>query len=638
MFEWIRRHQRLMLLLLLLLIFPAFAFWGIQGYDRFFSSGEAVASVAGTEITRQEFEAAQRAQNEQLRQTLGDRFDPAMLETAQARQRVLESLIAQRALLLDAIDHRITVPDSRLRATIHATGIGGTDGHFDLDLYRNMLRARGQSEASFEAEIRREIALQTMPEAIAQTMMIPASVVDRVLAFAEQTREVRQWLFSPSDFVRGIEPTDAQLLAWYEHNPSAFVEPEHATVDYLVLTQQAIEQGIEVSTEDARAYYEQNKARFTTAEQRRASHILILADSDASEAERQAAHAKAESIEQQLKNGADFAELARRESQDPGSAASGGDLGFFTRDMMVEPFADAAFSLEPGQTSGIVETGFGFHIIRLTDIRAATQKSFESVRPEIESEIRAHLASARYAEAAEAFSNIVYEQPDSLEPAATRFGLKIQTAEVRRDGVADLPRDHPLNNRRLLESLFGSESIQARQNTVAIEVGGNRLASARIVDYHPQRRPAFDEVKDEARKRFVEEESHRRAVQAGEERLAQLRRHEEAKPDGFGPARTIRRGVDADFPAVAIDPVFRVPADSLPGYTGVDLAEQGYAVYQITRVTPPDEALVAQQRNAYRQQLSQAYSQQLLGDYVASVIAQAKVARYPERLGGNEDR
>lgn len=634
MFESIRKRQRLMLALVLVFIFPAFAFFGIQGYEQFFSNEGALATVGDTKITRQEFESAQRAQSEQLRQVLGDRYDPSMVEAPQARQRILESLIAQRALLIDAIDHRIVVPDARLREAILSTGIGGTEGPFDMERYRSMLRARGQSEAAFEAEIRREVALQTMPEAVAQTVVVPASVLERVLAFAEQTREVRRMAFEPSGYEQGIEPTDEALVSWYERHPEVFEESEHAQVQYVVLDEDAILKTIDVSTEDARAYYEQNKARFTTAEQRRASHILVRVDSDASADARRAAREKAEAIVLQLREGADFAALARSESQDPGSAESGGDLGFFTADMMVQAFADAAFALEPGATSGVVETEFGFHVIRVTDIRPATQKSFESVRPEIEGEIRAQLSSMRYAEAADTFSNLVYEQPDSLEPAAQRFGLTIATADVRRDGASDLPRAHPLNDRRLLEALFASPSIEAKHNTEAVDVGPSRLASARIVEYHPQRRRPFDEVKDEVRRRFVAQEAQRRAVRAGEARLAALREGV-ADTAGFGDARTVRQGMADDFPAAAIDAVFRAPADPLPSYVGVDLGDQGYAIYEIVRVTPPDDAHLEQRRDAYRQQLAQAYSQQLMADYIASVVAGADVTRYPQRLGGD---
>lgn len=635
MFEWIRRHQRLMQLLLLVLVFPAFAFFGIQGYDQFFSDDGAIAKVGDAKITREDFEAAQRTQHAQMRQVLGDRFDASMLDTPQARERILDSLIAERALLVDAIEHRIVVPDAKLRATIRATGVGGADGQFDMDRYRNALRARGQSEAGFEAEIRREIALQTMPEAIAQTVTVPASVVDRVIAFAEQSREIREQWFRPADYAAQIQPTDEQLAAYYERNASVFEEPEHANVRYVVLSEEAIAQSIEVKPEDARAYYEQNKARFTTAEQRRASHILVRVEADASAAEREAAREKATALRKRLDEGADFAALARSESQDPGSAASGGDLGFFSADMMVKPFADAAFALGAGETTGVVETEFGFHVIRVTEIRPGAQQSFESVRPEIEGEIRTQLAGTRYTEAADTFSNLVYEQPDSLEPAAERFGLRIESAEVHRGGAPELPRDHPLNQRRLLEALFSAESIETKRNTEAVDVGARRLASARIVEYHAQRRKPFEAVKEEVRKRLVDEQSRRLAVEAGQARLSALRAGE--KPDAFGASRTVRRMVADDFPAAAIDSVFRASTESLPAYAGADLGAQGYAVYQVVRVTLPDEKQVAERRDAYRQQIAQAYSQQLLGDYIAAVTAANEVVKYPERLG-TQDR
>ncbi len=638
MFEWIRNHQKLMMALLLLLVFPAFAFFGIQGYDQMFSDDGAVAKVGDSKITRQDFEAAQRQQHEQLRQQLGDRFDAELLDTPEVRNQILDGLITQRALLAQAISHRIAVPDEKLRETIRGIpGLTDADGAFDLDRYRQLLRAQGKNEAMFESEVRRDIALQALPEAIAQTTFVPASLVDRLLAIGEQTREVRETIVRPADFVDAISPTDEQLAAYYERNAAQFEEPENARVQYLVLSADAVAGQIEVKAEDARAYYEQNKARFTTAEQRRASHILVRVDEGADEAQREAARSKAEAIVAKLKEGADFAALAREESQDPGSAASGGDLGFFSADMMVKPFADAAFALGENETSGVVETEFGFHVIRITDVRPGTQRSFESARPEIESEIRAQQLSSRFAEAAETFSNLVYEQPDSLEPAAKRFGLEVQTADsVLRGGAPQLPRESPLNHRRLLAALFSSDSIESKRNTEAVDVGNNTLVSARIVEHRPLQRKPFESVKDEVRARLIGEESRRLAAEAGEKKLAALRAGE--APDGFGAARTVGRTPTEGFPPAAVEAVFRAPSDPLPAYVGADLGEKGFAIYQITRVTLPDEKVTAERRDTYRQQLSQAYAQQVLVDYLASVRQRSDVVTYPARLAQSEDR
>lgn len=638
MFETIRKHQRLMQFLLLVLIFPAFAFFGIQGYDQFFSNDGAVAKVGKSRITRQEFELAQRRQLEQLRQMLGDQVDPSMLDTAAARNQILDGLIAQHALLAEAVDKRIAVTDEQLRRTIRQIpGLAASDGSFDIERYRQLLRAQGKSEAGFENEVRSDLALQMLPEAISQTVVVPAWLVDRVIALGEQTREVREIAFRPGDYAAQVKPTEAQLTAYYERNAQAFEIAENARVEYLVLSGDAISKQIKVSEDDARAYYEQNKARFATAEQRRASHILVQLESGASDAQRQAARAKAESLIEKLRGGADFAALAKSESQDPGSAPAGGDLGFFTADMMVKPFADAAFALKPGETSGVVESEFGFHVIRLTEVRPGAQRSFESVRAEIEAEIRAQQAAGRFAEAAETFSNLVYEQADSLAPAAQRFGLEVQTADaIGRSGSQKLPREHPLNNARLLAALFSADSVASKRNTEAVDVGGNTLVSARIVEHRPAQRKPFEAVRSQVEQLVVDEESRKLAVQAGEAKLKALR--ESGATEGWSAPRTVRRAASEQFPAAAVEAVFRAPSEPLPNLVGVELGAQGYAIYQVTKVTLPDEKLLAERRDSYRQQLQQAYAQQALGDYLESVKARSKIVRYPERLASAENR
>ncbi|RPH66115.1 MAG: peptidylprolyl isomerase [Burkholderiales bacterium] len=632
MFETIRKHQRVMQFLLLVLIFPAFAFFGIQGYDRFFSDDGAVAKVGQSRISRQDFELAQRRQLEQLREMLGDQFDPSVLDSAAVRGQILDGLIAQRALLAEAVDKRIAVSDEQLRRTIRAIpGLSDGDGSFDIERYRQLLRAQGKNEFVFENEVRSDLALQMLPEAISQTVVVPASLVDRVIALGEQTREIRELAFRPDDHAAQVNPSDAQLTEYYERNAAAFEVPENARVEYLVLSADAVSKQIKVSDEDSRAYYEQNKARFATAEQRRASHILVQLEPGASDSQRQAARARAGTLLDKLRDGADFAALAKSDSQDPGSAPAGGDLGFFSADMMVKPFAGAAFALKQGETSEVVETEFGFHVIRLTEIRPGTQRSFESVRAEIEAEIRSQQASGRFAEAAETFSNMVYEQSDSLAPAAQRFGLEVQSADgIARNGTSQLPREHPLNHSRLLAALFSADAIAGRRNTEAVDVGGSTLVSARIVEHRPAQRKPFESVRSQVRQLVVQDEARKLAVQAGESRLKALR---DAGPaTGLSAPRTVARAASEQFPAAAVDAVFRVPAEPLPGLVGVDLGAHGYAIYQVTKVTLPDEKRVAERRDGYRQQLQQAYAQQALSDYLESVKARAKIVRYPERL------
>ena len=646
MFDSIRKHQRVLQFILLLLIFPAFAFFGVSGYDRFMGGDDGVASVAGSSISRAEYDEAMRRQIDQLRQTLGDQLDPKLFDTPEARTEILEGLISQRALQADAIEKRVTVGDARLRDAIRGIpGLVQADGSFDLERYRSVLRAQGMSEAQFEAEMRSDLAMQAMPEAAARSAIVPAAVLDRLIGLQEQVREVRELRLRPQDFAAKVSPTPEQLRKYYEDNAQAFESPESAKVAYLVLSATDVEAQVKLGAEDVRSYYEQNRSRYGTPEQRRASHILVQVDAAAGDEARKAARTRAEDLLRQARGGADFATLAREHSQDPGSAREGGDLGFFTRDAMVKPFADAAFALGEGAVSEVVETEFGFHVIKLTGIRPGAVKPFEEVRPEIEAELRRQQAGRLFAEAAEGFSNMVYEQADSLEPAAQRYGLKVRTVEdLSRTGVLGEGKGGSaagedarlLANPKLLAALFSADSVSRRQNTEAVDVGGSTLVSARILEHRPARRKPFDAVEAEVRSRVVAAESRALAAAAAKARMDELAKG--AQASGFGAPIKVSRASPGDLSPAALDPVFRAGTEKLPAYAIADLGPEGHAVYQIVSVTEVPEALRAQRRDAYRQQLEQMLGQQDVADFIASVKARSKVERHPERLGNASER
>ena len=629
MFDSIRKHQRILQFLLLILIFPAFVFFGVSGYDRFLSDGDSVATVGGSKISRQEFDQAMRRQLEQMRRVLGDQVDAKLLDTPAARAEVLEGLIAQRVLLNSAFERKVTISDAQLRQTILAIpGLQQANGGFDKERYRALLSSQGMTEPVFESQLRRDLVIQALPEAASQSVIVPRTLVDELIRLQEQRREVRELSFKPADFATRVKPTDEQLKKYYEDNAAAYEIPESAKVEYLVLSASSIAQGITLSADDVRTYYEQNKARYGTPEERRASHILITVDAGASEDVRKAAREKAEKLLKQVRGGGDFAALAKANSQDSGSAAQGGDLGFFNRGAMVKSFADAAFGLKQGEVSGVVETEFGFHLIKLTGIKAGATRSFEDVRAEIESELKQQQAGAKFAEAADAFANMVYEQADSLKPAADRFGLKVQTMDSLARSGADLPKDSPLANQKLLTALFSAESIRTKRNTEAVEVGGNTLVSARIVEHRPSKRKPFEAVQAEVGKSVVDAQARLLAVEAGSKRLEELRGG--ASDSGFSEARTISRVEATNVPTAAVDAVFKTPASKLPVYVGVDLGARGYSVYQLVKVTDPSAELVAQRRAGYERQLAQAFGQQQTADLVEAMKARAKITRRVE--------
>ena len=635
MFDSVRKHQRILLFIIVVLIFPAFAFFGIQGYDRMFSDGDNLARVNGEPVTRAEFEQAQREQFDRIRQMFGAAVDPQMFDTPAARRDILEGLIDQRVLAVHARDRKIVVSDERVREAILALpGLTRPDGSFDIERYRAYVNARGRSEPFFESELRRDVAMREIPDALSQSAIVPLALLNRLAKLLSEVREVAELAFKPEDFAGKVLPDDAQLRKYYGDQPSAFQMPEAATVQYVVLDADALAARINIAEADIAAFYEQNRKRYSVPEERRARHILLRLTPDASRADRDAAMARAGDLLARLKKGAKFEDLARAESQDPGSARQGGDLDFFTREMMTSAFADAAFNAEKGVLIGPVETEFGLHLIEITDIRPSRGRSLAEVREEILAEVRRTQAARKLAEDADSFGNLVYEQPDTLQPAAERFGLKLEQAkEVGRGGLASLPREHPLNHPRLLAALFSRDSIASRRNTEAVDAGAGRIIAARIVEHQPARQKPFDEVRDDVRQAIVREESKKLAASAGEERLKALR--EGAGREGFSGSRELTRTTQGPVPAPAMDAIFKAGVAKLPSLVGVDLGEQGYAIYEIRKVTEASAEAVEKRATELRAQLEQLTAQQDVADFLEARKARSDITRSLSRLGGN---
>jgi peptidyl-prolyl cis-trans isomerase D len=632
MFESIRKHQRILQFVLLLLIFPAFALFGVSGYQKFLSDTDEVASVKGEAISRQEFDQAQRRQLEKLKEMLGDQVDPKMLDSDMARKEVLEGLVAQRALLADASAKKVSVPDARLRGAIIAIpGLTKADGTFDRDQYKSLLGAQGINEATFESQMRRDLALQAIPEAVAQTGFLPKTVADRLLALQEESREVHERLFKVEEFEPQVKTTPEQLKKYYEDNGRQFEIAENAKIEYVILNLDALATQITIDPAKIKEFFEQNRARYVNAEQRKASHILLTVPKDANEKTRAQIRGKIDGLLVQARSGGNFAELAKANSQDPGSTSEGGDLGFFTSEMMAKPFSDAAYGLKPDQISDVVETQFGFHIIKLTGIKPKVERGFDEVKSEIEAEYRRLEAGKEYAKAAETFTNTVYEQADSFKPIVEKLKLRVETAEsITRGGAGAAANNPALNNPKLLGALFSAESLKNKRNTDAVDVAPNTLVSARLLEYRPAQLKEFAKVETEVRSGFVKAEAKKLALLAGETALKELKSG--AAANSFGEAKKVPRAGSTNVAPNAVEGIFRAPTEKLPAYIGVDLGSAGYGLYQIIKVVAADEKSLADKRAASRQQFNQLQSQQDLNDYLDSVKARSDIKRNLSKL------
>ena len=604
MFDLVRKHTKILMFMMFLLIIPAFVLVGVDGYQRFNDGASSVARVGGRDITQAEWDFAHKNEIERIRAS-SPSIDVKMLDSPLARQATLERLVRERVLAEAAEKDHLATSDARLARDLQQNpaiaALRKADGSMDMERYRLLVASQGLTPEGFEARVRRELSVRQVEAGVLATVFAPASVADVALGAFFEKREVQVANFPAADFVAKVSLTDADLETYYQANRARFQAPESVNIEYVVLDLESIKKSITINEADLKTYYEQNAARFSGNEERRASHILINAAKDAPAAERAKAKARAQELLAEARKTPDqFGELARKNSQDKGSATAGGDLDFFARGAMVKPFEEAAFSMKKGDISEVVESDFGYHIIRLTDIKTPTQRSFEELRAGIESDLKTQQAQRKYAESAEAFTNTVYEQPDSLKPAAERLKLEVRSA----NGLTRAPAAGTagvLGNVKFLGALFSAEATQKKRNTEAVETAPNQLVAGRVVMYAAARTLPFAEVRAAVRDSLTAVRAAELARKEGTARLAAWK----ANPaEANVPALVVSRDQLQSLPPKAVESALRADPTALPLVTGVDLGEQGYAVVKVNKVvsrTAPDEAATKQARAQYAQ-------------------------------------
>ena len=605
MFEAIRKHSKIVMFLLFLLVIPSFVLVGIDS-NYFSEKSPVVARVDGHKITQADWDNAHREETDRIR-AQSPNVDPKQLDTPQARYATLERLVRDRVFAAAAQSSHLITSDARLARALQdipaIAALKRPDGSLDTEAYRSLVGAQGLTPEGFEANVRRELSVSQVMGGVMSTAFATDAAAKLAFDSLYQRREIQVARFNASDYAKQVNPTDADIEAFYKANAQRFQQQEQAAVEYVVLDLDSVRSGIRVNEDDLRTYYKENLTRLAAKEERRASHILINAAKDAPAADREQAKARAQELLAQVrKSPASFAEVAKKSSQDSGSAPAGGDLNFFGRGAMVKPFEDAVFAMKKGEISDVVESDFGYHIILLTDIKTPRQPSFEELRPSLEAELKQQQAQRKFAEVAEAFTNSVYEQPDSLKPVADSLKLKIQTAE----GVTRVPgpgASGPLANPKFLEALFANDSVEGKRNTSAIEVGPSQLVAGRISTYTPTRTLPLQEVSDRARLLLIAEKSAELARKDAEAKKAAWTGNA-APAAGLAPAVVVSRDQTQNLPRAVVDAALRASPDSLPSWVSADLGSQGTAVVKVLRIIPR-EGVDAQQAAQQRQQLQQ---------------------------------
>ncbi len=622
MFDAVRNNKRIVQIFLGLIALP-FAFWGVDSYVRSSGAGSDLASVGDTKITIQQFEQALRDRQDQMRQSMGDSFKPELMNSPEIRLGVLNSLIDQRLLLLEAGKNRLVTSDDALRDFLSSVPSLQEDGKFSMSRYENVLRAQGMSQPQFEARVRQDLTLQQLVGTVGSSAFVSLTQAEAMLRLQSEERQFSEFKISSGQFANKVKIDESAIQKFYDENKNRFEVPERVKAEYVVLSLDALLTQVKVSDAEVKTWYDGHQDRYQEPEERRASHVLISSDGDAG---KEKAKAKAEEVLKDIqKNPSRFAELAKQHSQDPGSAQKGGDLGYFGRGMMVKPFEDAVFQQKEGEISGLVESDFGYHIIKVTGIKAAKLRPLADVRSDIEGELRRQAATRKFAEAAESFNNMVYEQSDSLQPVVEKFNLKVQQSGwlPKNADPRMLAALGPLGNEKVAKALFSDDVIKNKRNTEAIEVAPNTLLAARVTEHVPASVQPFDTVKGDIGEYLKDQEAQAQAKASGEARLAELNQGEDKLSWSASRSASRLQARQLQLPPAALQAIFKADVQKLPAYVGVSTGD-AYSLYKITKVIQP-ETVNENQLKALRTEYASIVAQEDLSAYLSSLRSRYKI-------------
>lgn len=619
MFDFVHERKRLVQVVLALIVLP-FALWGVDSYQK--SGNEApLAKVNGEKIGQQDFENAMEQQRQRLREMAGPNFDASIFDKPEIKHSVLDGLVSQKLLFSEARNAGLVVSDEMMAQLIATVGTFQKDGKFDKQSYESALSAQNMTPAMFEYRVRQDLMSRQLTDAFSQNGYAATKTAENLIRLNEQQRMVSVTKLGLEAFFKDAKVDEAAVKEYFDKNPQEFQVAERAKVEFVTFSIDSLLQQIAVTDEEIKAYYDEHLQEFGTQEQRQAAHILIPLSNNASAAERQAATSLAESVLSQVrKSPAKFADLAKQYSKDPGSAAKGGDLGMFGRGMMVKPFEESVFSLKVGEVSGLVQSDFGFHIIKLVAIQAAKSQPLAEVRGLVTQRIKSVHAADKFAELADKFSNTVYEQSDSLKPAAELVKASVQS------GVWLSKNQAPNEtwSAKALQAVFSEDVLKNKRNTTALEVAPNTLLAARVTEYQAATVRPLAEVAPMIRGNLLRQAAIKAASKQGGDLLGQLQRGEKVQVK-WNAAQSVTRSQHGDVSQPLVQLLFRVDASKLPAYVGLEDGQNGYVIARVDAVKEV-AAIDGEKLNRYAQQIRMLTGEELLKNYLADTKKRADIS------------
>lgn len=631
MFNFIHNNKRFAQAVLALITLP-FLFFGVDSYFKNSDASTPVATVGGHTISQLDFNMALRERQEQLQSMSGGRVDPAMLDTPELRLNVVESLVNKRLLLQQAFRVNLAATDAQVRAMLEQAPVFQADGKFSLELYQQFLKTRGKTAPDFETELRLDLMLRQIDDAYIESHFLPRTVVQRLSKLMETQRETSTVTIALDSFQSKVTLEADAAKKYYDSRQEEFRIPEQVRVAYVTLSIDALLPGITVEAEEVQKAFDDIAKKAQVQETRQASHILITVEAKAPAGEKQKAKAQAEDLLKQIRaKPASFADLAKAHSKDPGSAEKGGDLGSFKRSDMVQPFSAAVFDMKVGDVSGPVETEFGYHIIKLTGITPGQSPSFDAMRGKLEADLKRERAGVKFAGLMEQFNSTVFEQSDSLKPAAELAKAPVQQSDwFSRNGAPKL--NHP----KLLQAIFSDEVLKNKRNTEAVQIDPGSMIAARLLELKPSVVRPFDAVQAEIVARLTRQRATQLAAQEGRATLEKLRQGKDADVTWGAPQSISFSSQIKGLSEEVRKQVLRADIAKLPAYTGVE-TPSGYTLIRIGSVVEPDKIDAEKEKNLATA-LQQTASQEHSAAYLASLKQKGSVKIHKEQLADKKDK
>jgi peptidyl-prolyl cis-trans isomerase D len=621
--------------IIVVIISIPFALWGINSYLDALNK-VVVAEVNGAEIDGDAYQRALDDQRRALQQAMGRRVDPDLLNSPALKRQVVEGMIVRHLLISDVDEQGYRISDAQLREFIQRAAEFQRDGKFDSNAYQTALRRAGYTDLQFEEQLRQQNEIFQIRNGFTASAIDTKHQVDRLLTLRNQQRRFSYIVLQPDRFADSVDVSAEEIQAYYQSNPARFRIPEQVRIEYITLSVPALAKEVTLGDDELRAAYEGERSRYVTPEEREASHILVAVPKGAGEDEEKAALEKAQALLEKIRGGADFATLAREQSDDSVSAEKGGDLGFVSRGMMDPAFENALYGLAEGAVSEPVRSAFGYHLIKLTKIKPSSQKPFEAVRDQIAKDMARKQAEERFIEMSETFRDLVYEHPESLGPASEALGVAIQRSDwfpaTGGSGIAADPR--------VASAAFSDDVLAGGHNSETIELDPNNLVALRVSEHRQSELKPLESVRPQIEKALRSEKARARAVAEGEALVTALAAGGSLKDKAAELGAELKAvgplARDAgDIDRALVGAVFRAPRPQTgqPSYGGTGLGSGAYAVYALEEVIEGDPAKAdAAEIETVRSILTKRGGQEFFVAYEQDLRERADVTIHDDKL------